>query len=485
MKLGKSVPLVSILSIALVLSACKARVFTVPGQTPGGQVETQTLEPLEATKPVSVETDSPAAIQPTASPTPLPTLEVDIAALEDRHVSVRHAWLGTQAEAFDELVEAFNLENAWGVTVSATSGSGYAQLAQDLAAGVVTEDLVIAPSYDLLTIKDSAPLAVLNLYMADPDLGLADRYPAGSPFAEFAPNAQESLPRYTMPLAYEAGVLYYNQAWAEELGFTQVPLTAPDLETQLLAALAVNTSDEDWYNNGTGGLWLSKSPLSAQSWFAAAGGVFTADQTGLQLDRNRLEGSFSQLKEMFGRDASWIGMENFPYQYFADRYALAYEGTLADIVLQEGYLPVEPDLDQWISLPYPTEDGNGSLALEALSFAIQGDDPQTQLAAWLFGRWLLEPQQQTFLSEIHGLWPAAGNPAEIAPEYAALHPAWASALLPGTHYTLAPERKGWAVERLVFQDAFLRVYGLDAQYFPSITDLLLQTFAEIQAGSDE
>ena len=49
--------------------------------------------------------------------------------------------------------------------------------------------------------------------------------------------------------------------------------------------------------------------------------------------------------------------------------------------------------------------------------------------------------------------------------------------------TLAPEDAAWGVNRFVLQDAYLRVYGLEPEYFPSIISVLNQTLAENPAGN--
>jgi len=86
--------------------------------------------------------------------------------------------------------------------------------------------------------------------------------------------------------------------------------------------------------------------------------------------------------------------------------------------------------------------------------------------------------QQARLVDITGLWPATGHPAVVAEDYAAFHPAWVSALKEGVHLTLAPEAASWGINRYVLQDAYLRVYGLEPDYFSSIINVLKQTLAE-------
>jgi hypothetical protein len=87
----------------------------------------------------------------------------------------------------------------------------------------------------------------------------------------------------------------------------------------------------------------------------------------------------------------------------------------------------------------------------------------------------MEPAQQARLAEIHGLWPSIGHPAEVAPEYALEHPQWAAALLSDPTVTVVPENSDWASVRLVFQDAYQRVYNLDSDYFSNILEIFGET----------
>jgi hypothetical protein len=114
--------------------------------------------------------------------------------------------------------------------------------------------------------------------------------------------------------------------------------------------------------------------------------------------------------------------------------------------------------------------------------AINAEEVGSELAAWFFVRWLLQPTQQVRLVDLNGLWPATGHPALVAADYAAFHPAWASALKEGVHLTLAPETASWGINRYVLQDAYQRIYDLDSEYFPNVIDVLKQTLYDYTGG---
>ena len=424
-------------------------------------------------------TRTPTPVPPTATPVPTskPTLIVDLQQLRGKEVKVAYPWVRDQ-NRINQLLDDFNLTNAWGIRAVAESFNSEDEMFQAMQTGNLDANVLIGNTYDLLDPQNQMVFLDLNNYINDPTWGALNVYDQGSPFEAFAPKANEALPRYMLPLGYDAGLIYYRTGWAKELGLEGVPLAWDDFSVQMQAGLTANLNDDLWVNNGTGSLLLSKSILSAQSWYAAFGGTYTLENQVLRLQDSALDASFRTLKQAFVDDTSWVGLEPMPYQYFVDKYALAYEGTLSELNQQTYYLPEKQAQINWETMPYPTIDGKGSIALESISVGINAADPETSLASWFFVRWMLQPSQQVRLVDINGLWPATGHPALVASDYAAFHPAWVSALKEGVHLTLAPESASWGINRYILQDAYMRVYGLEPEYFSSIIDVLKQTLAE-------
>lgn len=428
-------------------------------------------------------TRTPTPLPPTSTPVPTskPTLEVDLQALQGKQVRVAYPYL-TDRSRFNQLIDDFNLTNAWGIRAVAEYFDGDDSMAEALVQGDIQANVIIAKTYDLKNPQNQVLLLDLNEYINDPTWGALGAYRPGSPFEAFAPKANETTPRYLLPLAFDAGLIYYRTEWAKELGLEEMPLSWDDFVSQMQAGLAANLNDNIFINNGTGGLLLSKSLFSAQSWYAAYGGTYSLENGVLQLQDDALDASFRALRQAFVDDTSWVGLEPTPQQYFVDKYALAYEGTLSELNQQAQYLPEKKTALTWETIPYPTTDGKGSIALESISVAINTEDAGSELAAWFFVRWLLQPTQQVRLVDLNGLWPATGHPALVAVDYAAFHPAWTSALKEGVRLTLAPESASWGINRYVLQDAYLRIYDLEPEYFPNIIEVLKQTLFNYPGG---
>ncbi len=216
-------------------------------------------------------------------------------------------------------------------------------------------------------------------------------------------------------------------------------------------------------------------PIAAISWYVNFGGELGDPQAGFLPEREVMMEAFNFLKSLYLADESWSGIEANAYRYFSNRYALAYEGSLSDLKYTNAYQNSGSFQDEWTTLPYFDDQGQTSLVLDSLSFAISDTNEKSQLAAWLFGRWLLQAEQQESLVAIHGLWPAMGDPESLAPDFAQANPAWLTPLKYQPRLTLLPSVPDWAQTELVFQDAFQRIYNLDSQYFPSILDVFEET----------
>jgi ABC-type glycerol-3-phosphate transport system substrate-binding protein len=456
--------LVTLLIISqLLLAACTTIVPT------GTQPDEPTLAGTTAT-PTNTQESAENTV-PTA--TPFPTIAITDKLLKGLDITVRHPFFD-ESDEFNKLVRDFNLNNLWGIHVTGVASGGTVGLANDLKDGLVDDDLVIGMGTDLLAAPPDTQLLALDNYARDSKFGVTGFFDARSPFSEFAPKFGETV-HYTIPLAYNAGILLYNQGWAEELGFASIPTSRDDLLSLAQAAKDANLVDANYYNNGTGGLYLSQTPLSAQSWYRSYGGEFGTQDGAFVPQPEPLLASFNFLKSAFDANQSWVGVEPTSYRYFSDRYAVITEGTLESLPFQAAYQQSGNFQDAWTTLSYIGSDGESYLVLEPLAFSVQRSDQNSELAAWIFANWLMEPAQQARLVEIHGLWPSTGDPTSIAPEYASTHPYWAAALESDPIITVVPEDANWASVRLVFQDAYQRIFNLDSEYFINILDVFGQT----------
>lgn len=452
------------LASALLMAACAAQ---------NQPVSAPTSTSLTIAPPTATIAHTPTLPEPTPLAPELAQKTVAVDELKGLKISVAYPWVNEAGASFEALVEEFNRTNEPGIEVVTRRLPGYSVMSEALLDGEITEDLAIARGFDLAGIDDGQRW--VNLGDAPLIEGMSVLPEACSTCADYLDLDHQQ--RY-VTLLYQPALLVYNQSWAKELGFDNPPKTFVDLQEQMEAAAAKLLEDNDYDNNGAGGLWLSLSPQSALAWYCAFGGELAGGDQPLQFNRETLEKAFVYLKTLRGEAGSWRAQNPTAYQYFVNRTAITYEGGLEDILLQKAVGEVAGFNDQWVTIPYPTEDGMGSISLETIGISIGSIKESSQAASAYFVRWLINEARLEKLAEATGLWPVGGNPRQIAQEYAEKHPEWISALNPTVRISVAPEANNWGISRLILQDAALRVYSLDKEFFPAILNTLEATLKE-------
>lgn len=459
----------------LVLASCQPQVEQIFAPTVNPSESTLKAIPTESTPTQFVLTMT--ATPEVQLPEPKPEIIVS-SSLKGLRITLVHPWVNEKGDAFEAIVAEFNETNELGIEVICRRVAGFEALNEALIDGTVRDHMVITRGFDLAGVDDGTTW--INLSDAPGIEGLTQ---AGEPCSNCAEYLDQVHQERYITLLYQPALLYYNQTWARELGFEEAPRTPQALQAQMQAAAAALLLDADYDNNGAGGLWLSMTPQSTLAWYRAFEGVFNSDNVLPLFEREPIERAFGYLKDLRGTNGSWRAQNPTAYQYFGKRNTLAYEGTLDDLLPQEVAFEMAQSTDEWITLPYPTADGSGSVSMETIGISIKPTFDKVEAGAAYFVRWLQRPEQMKKLVEVTGLWPVGGNPSQIAPDYAGQHPAWASALSPTVRLMVAPEAKNWGLSRLILQDAGMRVYALDAQFIPTILDMLDATLVE--AGGAE
>lgn len=453
-------------------------------QAPGAfstPIPSATSQPLPSSTPAPSPTPSPT---PYASPTFVPTVPVP----DGLALTVLHPWQNEAGEAFEALVEEFNQAqdgNPYRVRLSARRANGFEDLANRLSSEESGADIVIGYGYDLAFMDRGDYWSRQGGMLAIHPERDPGRVLTQGPLCDgCAPAGEESREQRMVPILWQPALLAWNETWAQELGLEGKVRNIAALREQTRAASQALLEDNIYENNGAGGLLLSHSPESALAWYTAFGGAFDPSLPYPKVSHPEMDESLRSLKQLFLENCAWNSGYLSDQAYFAQRWTLLYEAQLTDIPLQLGQMGYYSNQDTWLLLPYPSSNGEGSISLESIAAAVKSSDQARQQAAWSFVRYLLSVKAQSALAELSWLWPVIGQPAEVAPGFAARYPQWPSALSPQTRISFAPETKNWAISRLVVQDAVGRVYGLDPQYFGNILISLDATLEEMEKRND-
>ncbi len=437
--------LILALSAILIFSACSPQSAAAqPADTPDAPADV-----------------NPAAETPSATtPSPVSTEAVDLSVVSlpaDIELEFWHPWSGELANWIAEAVEQFNQENQWGITVNIQVHADELVLLQDIdqaAANGEYPDVVAAPSAYLKTwYRQGWPLLDLAAFTDSTEYGLdPDQLPAFLPV--FWKNDLVDQVRLGLPAFRDGHFLFYNQSWAQQLGYDTYPQTSADFQAQACAAAAANLSDAPLENNGTGGWLYDTKAFTMLSWLRAFNGedlIRSDGEISFAEDGSRV--ALEYLYDLYAQDCSWAGKQSQPFQYFADRYALFYSGDSRDIFTQEVVNQQDQSGDNWLAIPYPSDDARPVVYVDGDSYAVfQQEDADRNLAAWLFLRYLSGIENQVRVIQATGSLPLSTFTIGQLGDFRQEHPVWDQSL---QYLALAqpiPDTPGWMDAEAVLSD---------------------------------
>ena len=445
---------------------------------------------LSACSPAS-PTPTPTLTLATASETPAPTptaaasIKVDPAALSGVNLQVWHAFAGSAYDVFTSQVAQFNAVNEWGIVVIQAGYGDHPTLFEAVNEAIesgATPDLVAALPEQTLAWEASAAVVDLGPYIGDPVWG------AGSDFnadlsSDFQPVflAQDNLDgkQLGVPAQRSARFLFYNKTWGGELGFDNPPATANEFRQQACAANASFRSDASPQDDGYGGWIVDTHWQTTYSWLLAfGGGLVDGKEYGFRTDPN-LE-ALQFLKGLYDDNCAWLSTEATPFDSFARRSALFISGDLAEVPLANESMSRLNNADEWTLLPFPGSSGN-VLVSYGPSYSLLKSTPEKQLAAWLFTRWILSPENQAQWVEASGLFPLRNSVVDMVGQYRASAPQWESAIGDLSLAQGVPQLASWRKVRYVLEDGTKIIFQTDipVDQIPSILTEMDSTAKEI------
>ena len=443
----RKIPIV-FLSLTLVISAC------TPTTTDSN---TQTPRPSATQNSEDVKTPTPAASQ----------LGVEEEALRGKQVNVWHPWFGAEASLFESQVAQFNTQNEWGIVVLAESKDNYNELFSQASAALEESNgpqiAVALPEHALAW---DADVLDLNPYVHDPEFGLSAL--DMSDFASVIWRQDEvDGKRFGAPAQRTARFILYNQSWARELGFDSPPENSTEFEAQSCAAHTALTGDSDPNNDSLGGWLIDANGNTALSWMLAFDGGAQEENGYRFLAPGNID-AFKFLKGLQEKNCAWVASPDLPvYERFAMRQALFATASLEEFPDVSRAFAAASSADEWIALPFPGEERD-ALVVYGSSFIVFNSDDETQLASWLFIRWILSAENQADWVRSTGLFPLRSSTLDLLADYAAEHPQWAGAVEYLSEGDVTPQLSSWRLVRVMLEDGFRDMF--DTIRHPSLTE---------------
>jgi ABC-type glycerol-3-phosphate transport system substrate-binding protein len=440
---------IALLSTLFIFSACTP---SVPSE-----LDTPSPPPNPTANAAATNTPAPAVSR----------LQVEKEALRGVQVKLWHPWFGAEASLLESQIAKFNTENEWGIVVSAESKGNYSELfAQTEAANKESTFPQIVIGFPEYALEWQDHVVDLTAYVSDPLYGFNPTEISDFPTVVWDQDDVEGK-RFAMPAQRTARFLLYNQSWARELGFNSPPATSSEFEQQACAAHKALGSDEDPNNNALGGWLIDTNPMTPLSWMLAFGGGIQEEKNYRFLTPGNIA-AFRYLKVLQQKNCAWVASSELSApDRFASRQALFATASLEDLPDQTRALAAANSRDEWTVLKFPGDE-HDALVVYGSSFVVFESNDATQLASWLFIRWILSAGNQARWVQSTGLFPLRDSTTNLLADYSASHPQWAEAvkLLPQGQNT--PQLASWRLVKIMLEDGFSDMF--DTIRHPDLTD---------------
>jgi ABC-type glycerol-3-phosphate transport system substrate-binding protein len=422
-------------------------------------MSTPTPPPSGTAAPIASATNPPV---PAVS-----SLKVEKEALRGAQVTVWHPWFGAEASLFESQVAKFNTENEWGIVVTGESLGNYGELFLQTGAAIEASSypqVVIAFPEHALEWQEH--VVDLKPYVTDPEYGWNPFEISEFPTVIWNQDEVDGK-RFGVPAQRTARFLLYNQGWARELGFNSPPATSAEFEQQACAAHAALGQDADSNNDALGGWLIDSHAMTPLSWMIAFGGG-VQEAVGYRFLTPGNIAAFRFVKILQQKNCAWVASPDLSVpERFAARQALFVTASLEDLPDQTRAFSAASNPDEWTVLKFPGDEQD-ALVVYGSSFIMLESDDVTQLASWLFMRWMLSAENQARWVQSTGLFPVRDSTMPLLAEYSASHPQWAEAvrLLPEGQPT--PQLASWRVVRVMLTDGFRDMF--DTIRHPDLTE---------------
>ena len=435
--------------VSILLAACSPSVILLTREPEPTPTSAPTLEPPTAT--------------PTPKPTPVPGTKLGVSpdALRGVTVSLWHGLDGESGALLAQMADEFTRANSWGILIDTLSQKNQSLLVQAVETALPSPehpDIVLAfPEHA----QAWDQVADLKPYIANPDYGFSSAEITDIPSA-FWKQGRLGNRQLSVPAVRTARFLFYNASFAKRLGFTAPPVSADDFRKQACAANASWKTDKDQTNDGFGG-WVLDNPVSdidapwtAYAWLRALGGeVYTGEQYNFSTPENQSALAF--LARLRSDGCAWLSSAPSNYEALTNHKALFAAGSLQNLKSQRAAFAGSSD--QWTVIAFPG--ATPAIVAYGPDYVVLKSNQARQLAAWLFIRWMLSPENQARWVRGTDLFPMRTSTVALLDNIRNANPQWAAAmdLLPQAR--TYPQDVTWPKARLVLGDGFFQLFQLN------------------------
>ncbi len=379
-----------------------------------------------------------------------------------------HQHGGVREAGLSRIVERFNEENPYGITVVAEFQGSYPEIFQKMLLLAGTDDapnLVVAYQDQAAAYRFADGLVDIRTFLAserwgfDPD-DFADFF-AGFIASDVHPVFEGELLGFPPNRSIE--VMYYNEDWIRELGFDGPPATPAEFEEQACAATAQAFSGAV-AGGARYGYELTLDASRFASWvFAFGGDVFDTETNRYTFDDEGAIQAMTFLQGLFERGCADIVTERFGDQTnFGLGTTLFTVGSSSALPFYRDAVRAGADFDWSVAaVPHTTPEPVMNVYGASVSIT-SGHAPEAELATWLFVQYFTSPEVQADWARASNYFPVRASVADGLDDYFDADPAYEAAFDLLRYGVSEPVAPGYAfVRNLVAAELAAIVDGAD------------------------
>ena len=400
---------------------------------------------------------------------------IDDVDLTGANVVFWHQHSGGREEELMAMVDEFNANNEWGITVEARNEGGYGDIYDKMIAGLTTGELpglVVAYQNQAAAYEVADGLVSLEPYINHPTYGLsadeqADFFKA---FVDADKLPQFGGKAYGFPPNRSMELMYYNAEWLAELRAAGAvsfdgPPQDPDQFAEAVCAASQNAFSKNSSGTTIGYEVRTDASNVASMAFATGGDIYDYDNNQFTYSQKGLADYMTMMAQLLADGCASEIAENFGDQTdFGNGKVLFTMGSSSGLPFyQSAVNDGEAGGFEWsvAAIPYTTP--NPVMNVYGASVSIPKTDPQTQLAAWLFVRYYTSADLQARWARASNYFPVRESVANGLSDYFAENPAYQTAFEMLRYTKTEPGVAGYDPIRDAAQEAFIRVLnGEDA-----------------------
>ena len=449
-----------LLFIIIILALLAGSCDQIPMSDPG----LQSTSVLVQTIPPATLTAISAAQEPSQTPVPEP-MGLPWSSVEGLELNFWYVWdLDQPDTGMNAIVDRFNQENQWGIVVNPVDQGlvldPLDSMEMAFEEGIVPHLLLSDASTIASWYQDGLTLD-LTPFLDDPAAGIPvkDQNDYYSGLLDGFTIAGSIRPG--IPFSQAIQVIYYNQSWAGELGYSTPPNSGQDLEEQACSAAGDRELSASSQVQATGILLSPEAANIVSAAYAYNGSFFSLEGHGYLFNTPEIRQVAEDWQSLL-RQGCGMTFYAYPdpmsselsFEYFNQRKTMMMLGSSQMMDYVDTGANQTGRADDWEMLPFIGPEGKKAVSSEIQSIVIFNTSSEEELASWLFLKYLTSPEVQAEWAQYSRYYPIRKSSLRLLRDFRTENPHWSQGLNLLKYSIGIPLDPSWNTVKLSIGDAF-------------------------------